>query len=88
MQCPYIYTSGALCSTYVFSADRAGELELVHSDIAVLGQQLLLLLLVRLLGELNIKLIDPGAANLHVCNVSTKAMLVEEVKTFCFGDLI
>ena len=84
-----IYTSGALCSTYVFSADRAGELELVHSDIAVLGQQLLLLLLVRLLGELNIKLIDPGAANhLHVCNVSTKAMLVEEVKTFCFGDLI
>ena len=83
-----IFALGTSCSTYVFSADRAGELELVHSDIAVLGQQLLLLLLVSLLGELNIKLIDPGAANLHVCNVSTKAMLVEEVKTFCFGDLI
>ena len=83
-----IFASVASCSTYVFSADRAGELELVHSDIAVLGQQLLLLLLVRLLGKLNIKLIAPGAANLHVCNVSTKAMLVEEVKTFCFGDLI
>ena len=82
------YTLRASCSTYGFSAHWAGKLKLVHSDIAVLGQQLLLLLLVRLLGELDIKLIDPGAANLHVCNVSTKAMLVEEVKTFCFCDLV
>ena len=84
----YIFASGALCSTYVFSADRAGELKLVHSDIAILGQQLLCLLLVRLLSKLSIELIGPGSANLHVCNVSAKAMLVEEVKTFCFCDLV
>ena len=77
-----------MCSTYVLSANRAGELKLVHSDIAVLGQQLLLLFLICLLSKLNITLSDQGDANLHVCNVSTKAMLVEEMKTFCFCDLV
>ena len=79
-----------LCSTYGFSAHRAGKLKLVHSDIAVLRQQFLFLLLVGLLDKLNIDhpLITWVAANLHICNVSTKAMLVKEVKTFRFCDLV
>ena len=40
-----------VCGTYGFSANRTGQLKLIHGDIAVLGQQFFLLLLIGLLNR-------------------------------------
>ena len=75
--------------TYGFSAHRAGELKLVDCDIAVLGQQFISLLLVCVLNKWNIsQSITLEGTNLHICNISAKTVLVEEVKTFSFSDLV